>query len=158
MTKPRFEKTSCSQCGREFGPGDSGYSHCADHAQCSTDSILLPRKLTAENGAKAALIGEFYEDFGLLDEDGNEQYVKVAVTWDTIKRVWDAAVAHFENTDRRSPAVCAEEPDDQEMIERVENILRSPKTVSYPAAAAAEYVREAMQELLMAYLKLRGEK
>ena len=27
----RFEKTFCSQCGGEFGPGDSGYSHCQDH-------------------------------------------------------------------------------------------------------------------------------
>ena len=26
---PRF--TSCSQCGAEFGPGDSGYSHCSTH-------------------------------------------------------------------------------------------------------------------------------
>ena len=29
--KPRFEKTACSQCGREFGPGDHGFSHCSDH-------------------------------------------------------------------------------------------------------------------------------
>lgn len=27
----RFEETFCSQCGRGFGPGDEGYSHCADH-------------------------------------------------------------------------------------------------------------------------------
>lgn len=27
----KFEKTYCSQCGGEFGPGDSGYSHCKDH-------------------------------------------------------------------------------------------------------------------------------
>lgn len=56
----------------------------------------LPRKLTAENGAKAALIGEFHEDFGYLDDGGDERYIKVAVTWDTIKRIWDAAVAHFD--------------------------------------------------------------
>lgn len=29
--KPRFEKTFCSQCGGEFGPGDHGYSHCDQH-------------------------------------------------------------------------------------------------------------------------------
>lgn len=29
--KPRFVKTFCSQCGGEFGPGDSGFSHCSDH-------------------------------------------------------------------------------------------------------------------------------
>jgi hypothetical protein len=28
---PKFDKTFCSQCGGEFGPGDSGYSHCVDH-------------------------------------------------------------------------------------------------------------------------------
>lgn len=27
----KFEKTHCSQCGGEFGPGDHGYSHCSDH-------------------------------------------------------------------------------------------------------------------------------
>jgi len=27
----QFENTSCSQCGNSFGPGDQGYSHCADH-------------------------------------------------------------------------------------------------------------------------------
>ena len=27
----KFENTYCSQCGREFGPGDHGYSHCENH-------------------------------------------------------------------------------------------------------------------------------
>ena len=29
--KPMFPRTSCSQCGQEFGPGDHGFSHCQDH-------------------------------------------------------------------------------------------------------------------------------
>jgi hypothetical protein len=29
----RFEKTYCSSCGGEFGPGEHGYSHCSDHPQ-----------------------------------------------------------------------------------------------------------------------------
>jgi hypothetical protein len=29
--KPRYANVSCSQCGGDFGPGDHGYSHCADH-------------------------------------------------------------------------------------------------------------------------------
>lgn len=33
--KHRFENTYCSQCGGEFGPGDSGYSHCADHRKAT---------------------------------------------------------------------------------------------------------------------------
>ena len=31
MTTHRFDNTSCSQCGKEGGPGDHGYSHCSDH-------------------------------------------------------------------------------------------------------------------------------
>lgn len=27
----RFDRTYCSQCGGEFGPGTSGYSHCDQH-------------------------------------------------------------------------------------------------------------------------------
>ena len=31
-TKHRFAETFCSACGGSFGPGDSGYSHCENHA------------------------------------------------------------------------------------------------------------------------------
>ena len=31
-TKHRFAETFCSACGGSFGPGDSGYSHCSNHA------------------------------------------------------------------------------------------------------------------------------
>ena len=31
--KYKFDNVSCSQCGESFGPGDSGYSHCEDHAR-----------------------------------------------------------------------------------------------------------------------------
>lgn len=27
----RFAETFCSQCGGKFGPGNNGFSHCADH-------------------------------------------------------------------------------------------------------------------------------
>lgn len=30
--EPRFPNVSCSQCGRDFGPGDNGFSHCRNHA------------------------------------------------------------------------------------------------------------------------------
>ena len=32
MRPPKFDNVSCSSCGRGFGPGDWGYSHCSDHA------------------------------------------------------------------------------------------------------------------------------
>lgn len=28
----RFKSTSCSQCGKELGPANSGASHCEDHS------------------------------------------------------------------------------------------------------------------------------
>jgi len=28
---PKFANVFCSQCGQEFGPGDHGFSHCANH-------------------------------------------------------------------------------------------------------------------------------
>lgn len=43
---PRFEHTYCSQCGREFGPGDHGYSHCHQHGaggrEVITNHIMPP--------------------------------------------------------------------------------------------------------------------
>jgi hypothetical protein len=54
---------------------------------------LLPRELTAENGAKAALIGEFFESYEVCADE----FVRVPVTWTTIKAIWRAAVEHFES-------------------------------------------------------------
>lgn len=88
--------------------------------------VLLPRKLTAENGAKAALIGEFYEDFGTQDSQGNERWSKVAVTWDTIKRIWDAAVTHFES----QPAHAAQaQPQRDELVDPEEQSYERANTV-----------------------------
>jgi hypothetical protein len=35
-----FAKTYCSQCGGEFGPGESGFSHCSDHRAVVTLEVL----------------------------------------------------------------------------------------------------------------------
>ena len=73
--------------------------------------IVLPRELTAANGAKAALIGEFFQETEIsvecpdegddceeYDCDGTHHTIthKVPVTWSTIKSIWKAAVDHFE--------------------------------------------------------------
>lgn len=34
---PKFQKTYCSQCGKSFGPGNHGFSHCSDHREASGD-------------------------------------------------------------------------------------------------------------------------
>lgn len=79
--------------------------------------VLMPRRLTAENGAKAALSGEFSEHFStdcpVCDTDepdtecdicaGSGRLVTpVPVEWDTIKRIYDKAVEELASS---SPAV-----------------------------------------------------
>lgn len=70
-------------------------------------TVMMPRALTAENGAKAALIGEFSISFpmhcccdGEDDCDicgGSGEYMQpVNVPWTTIKEIYAAAVKHFE--------------------------------------------------------------
>ncbi len=57
--------------------------------------VIMPSHLTAENGAKAALIGEFHETFTYeyQDNDGVQmEKVDVPVTWSTIKKINEAAV------------------------------------------------------------------
>lgn len=29
---PAYENVACSHCGKSFGPGDHGFSHCDSHA------------------------------------------------------------------------------------------------------------------------------
>ena len=58
------------------------------------DSVM-PRKLTAENGAKSLLIGEFHETIVCHDEDGQPYEVKMPVEWDTIKAIYDKIVAFY---------------------------------------------------------------
>ena len=52
----------------------------------------MPRALTAENGAKAAMIGEFWVDYEYTNEDGEEHTIKVMVPWTTIKEIYEMAV------------------------------------------------------------------
>ena len=73
----------------------------------SEEMILMPRELTAENGAKAALIGEFSESVKVFCPDclndeldyecetcGGDGFVdqKVTVSWTTIKEIYKRAV------------------------------------------------------------------
>lgn len=54
---------------------------------------LLPVELTAENGMKAALMGEFHVPLPDLDENGNEYIRKINVPWIVIKKIHRAIVA-----------------------------------------------------------------
>ncbi|HGX8823148.1 TPA: hypothetical protein ACJIN1_002023 [Escherichia coli] len=69
--------------------------------------VLVPKKLTAENGAKGVLSGEFSEtkfincpecfgddDCETCDSSGRIE-ITVPVTWTTIKAIWTKGVEHF---------------------------------------------------------------
>lgn len=69
--------------------------------------VIVPMRLTAENGAKGALSGEFseakfvncHECFGddeceTCDGSGRIE-ITVHVTWTTIKEIWAKGVEHF---------------------------------------------------------------
>lgn len=69
--------------------------------------VTMPRKLTAENGAKHALSGEFFvetreechECGGRGCEDCGEEgslEVRLAIDWTTIKEIYSKTVEHFE--------------------------------------------------------------
>lgn len=68
----------------------------AQAAEVPDGYVLVPRKLTAENGAKGALTGEFSETFDYEDEDGIECSAEVLVSWTTIKAIHKKMVAHFD--------------------------------------------------------------
>lgn len=36
---PRFPNVSCSQCGRDLGPGEHGFSHCENHAHLTRGRV-----------------------------------------------------------------------------------------------------------------------
>ncbi|HBY4911951.1 TPA: hypothetical protein MM099_000008 [Klebsiella pneumoniae] len=74
--------------------------------------VMVPMRLTAENGAKGALSGEFSETkfvncpecFGddeceTCDGSGRIE-ITVPVTWTTIKEIWAKGVDHFTATPR----------------------------------------------------------
>lgn len=78
------------------------------------EPVIMPKTLTAENGAKKLLIGEFKESITLdcdlcagneaIEENescplcgGAEEYtISVPVKWTTIKAIYAKAVEHFQ--------------------------------------------------------------
>ena len=40
-----YDEVSCSQCGRSFGPGHHGFSHCEDHPGHVQDMAEYKRRL-----------------------------------------------------------------------------------------------------------------
>ena len=78
----------------------------------NTNVFLMPEALTAENGAKKLLIGEFFEEVkvdcckcygdGCDECEGRGHYVmKVPVQWTTIKAIYAKTVEYFKNEQRK---------------------------------------------------------
>lgn len=79
----------------------------------SSLGVVMPRSLTSKNGAKALLMGEFFEEIEVpneeycgcgecdycievQDEDATETVTqKVPVSWTTIKEIYAKAVEHY---------------------------------------------------------------
>ena len=80
--------------------------------------VVMPEELTAENGAKALLIGEFHENViipcetcagtGFMDDDcfdevceccdgAGDYALKVTIGWGTIRDIYAKCVEHFQN-------------------------------------------------------------
>ncbi|HFO2165177.1 TPA: hypothetical protein ACHJD0_003738 [Escherichia coli] len=93
---------------------NSSTNNFREIAETSTNSpvtpdgwVMVPKRLTAENGAKGVLSGEFSEttfisclecfgddDCDTCDGSGRIE-IKVPVTWSTIKSIWDKGIEYF---------------------------------------------------------------
>lgn len=104
---------NCERCGDEgWVVGEMGIIRCAcgqagNSPVIPNGYVMVPMRLTAENGAKGALSGEFSETkfvncpecFGddeceTCDGSGRIE-ITVPVTWTTIKEIWAKGVEHF---------------------------------------------------------------
>ncbi|MDU6383617.1 MAG: DUF551 domain-containing protein [Klebsiella pneumoniae] len=92
---------------QSFEPGTKLYRHAQPAPVVLDGYVMVPMRLTAENGAKGALSGQFSETkfvncpecFGddeceTCDGSGRIE-ITVPVTWTTIKEIWAKGVEHF---------------------------------------------------------------
>ena len=63
---PKFDKVHCSQCGGEFGPRDSGYSHCIDH-RAKADPVVAAALAAAQEIEKESEPGRSLSDLTMTE-------------------------------------------------------------------------------------------
>ena len=129
-----------------------------------SDMVLMPKELTAENGAKALLIGEFHVERQVpnpdydsdLDDDGEgvdsdgepEEFTEqIPIPWDTIKQIYAMAVQHLSE----SPKLVVHAP---EMFEALEAIAGNHD--AGPGIDAAELCELMTQRAREVLAKVRG--
>lgn len=72
------------------------------------EKVVMPKRLTAENGAKSLMIGEFFEKLTIACEyevctpddcpscgGTGSIVINVPISWMTIKKIYTRAVDHF---------------------------------------------------------------
>ncbi|HHF7686482.1 TPA: hypothetical protein ACPT04_001427 [Klebsiella variicola] len=101
-----------STIDRALPVGTQLYRHAQPAPVVPDSYVMVPMRLTAENGAKGALSGEFSEtrfvncpecfsddECETCDGSGKIE-ITVPVTWTTIKEIWAKGVEHFSATPR----------------------------------------------------------
>lgn len=67
----KFLQTSCSQCGGTFGPGDAGFSSCAEHAAVAAvdtrDTEIATLRELVEDVARSWVVTGTADDDYLAD-------------------------------------------------------------------------------------------
>jgi Restriction alleviation protein Lar len=138
----RRHRPQCSKCGAGFGEFDThmnalnAWNTRAKASGAPDGWVLLPRELTAGNGAKYALIGEIP-----CHIDG----IRGSVPWTSIKDVHKAVVRLFEGKETR-PAAPIPPKSGSVPVERLEALVvewdkhpRQPYAVNDLAELIAEY-------------------
>lgn len=83
-----YQGYMCDHCGRWSYKKDVVRFNNNDN-----DKIIMPKELTAENGAKALMMGEFIIYREMFDSENDESYtMEIPVDWTTIKQIYKIAV------------------------------------------------------------------
>jgi hypothetical protein len=78
----RFQKTYCSQCGGEFGPGDNGYSHCEDHAETKLVLEKMKRRIDAR-------LNDYLCE---MKPDYDDSITGFNEAWDIVRKAFDEPI------------------------------------------------------------------
>lgn len=91
-----FKKRIIEELGMSKFQADTlyeDYVSCCEKLAKEYHESKVPESLTAENGAKALLMGEFHEI--LEDENNPGNPFIVPVSWDNIKAIYSKVREHF---------------------------------------------------------------
>jgi hypothetical protein len=103
------------------------------------NKVIMPKELTAENGAKSLMIGEFFETREIENpEDEYETRIeKIPISWTSIKGIYKKVVEHFGRPIDNPSAMTAE---------RLAKILREVKKDT--EIETGDYILDFSTELL----------